>query len=267
LGNQLDTLKRDYSETVSDYTRRLREKYDDNIRLHSNLDTLNSEKNLVECQKRVMENDLNAKINYENNRNNDLDNIINMKNTDIGNITNDRNRYQIDHSNELSKRVQEQDKNNQLTKNLENDQIHYRNLLNEYDLTRTTLNKTIDDLHVQLTDETNRRNIAYDTNVSLNEQIRRTKDDLDIQIQLKNNIIDSNTRERNELNERINNLTSEKVDLSNDNVRLGNDLTASKTNADVLNNRLDTYHRLGYPYYYSYPYYSYPYSYPRYPYS
>lgn len=93
--------------------------------------------------------------------------------------------------------------------------------------------------------------------------MNRTKDDLDITIRDKLNIIEAHRIESNGLHERINNLTSEKVDLTNDNVRLGNDLSASKTNVDVLNNRLDTYHRLGYPYYYSYPYYSYPYSYPR----
>jgi len=90
LGNQLDTLKRDYSETVSDYTRRLREKYDENIRLQNNIESLNTEKNLVESEKRVMENDLNTKLTNENNRNSNLNILLNAKNTDIYNLTNER---------------------------------------------------------------------------------------------------------------------------------------------------------------------------------
>jgi chromosome segregation ATPase len=131
------------------------------------------------------------------------------------------------------------------------------------------LSKHRDDLNVELADETKRRQEAYDNNVSLNVQLKRTKDDLDLQTQLKLNIIEANIRESNGLNERISALTGERNDLTNDNTILNVDLSATRNNVDVLNSRIDTYHRIGHPYYYpGYPY-NYPsyYPYSRYPYS
>jgi hypothetical protein len=78
---------------VSDYTRRLREKYDEKIRLHNNLDILGKDKFAVENEKRYVENDLNSKITYENTRNDDLDKIIDIKNNEICNISNQRDAY------------------------------------------------------------------------------------------------------------------------------------------------------------------------------
>jgi len=62
-------------------------------------------------------------------------------------------------------------------------------------------------------------------------------------------MIESNGIEIEGLNSRINGLTIEKSDLTSDNARLNVDLSASRNNVDVLNSRIDTYQRLGYPYY------------------
>jgi len=182
---------------------------------------------------------------------------------DIDGITKDKIRYQGDHSNEMNMRITEQNTNNLLTKDLENRQVDYRNLFDRYTSSRATL----DDLNIQFSDETKRRQDAYDTNVSLTVQLKKTRDDLDINKQLLANMVESNARDANALNERINSLTAEKLDLTTDNTRLNVDLSATRNTADVLNSRIDTYHRIGYPYY-NYPYYyNYPNYYSRYPYS
>lgn len=63
------------------------------MRLQNNLETLNKDKYAVESEKRYVETNLNSKILYDNNRNNDLDKIIDIKNSDIVNITNQRDGY------------------------------------------------------------------------------------------------------------------------------------------------------------------------------
>jgi len=207
-----------------------------------------------------MENDLNTKLTLENNRNTSLNSVLNSKINTIVQLTNERTEAYGNYQNELGQKLVLQDKNSKLNKDIDLENYRYRILNDDNDNTR----KSIDDLNLRLTDTRNRRIELEGENSVLRDNINTTKDELDLTIQTKLNRFEAHRIESNALNERISSLTTEKVDLTNDNTRLNVDLSASRNNVDVLNSRIDTYHRIGYPYY-NYPYY--PYSYYRYPYS
>lgn len=195
-----------------------------------------------------METDLSNKLEYENNRNNNLNQVIDSKNNDINILSNERAKVISDYQNEHAQKIVLEDNNQKLNKELEFESIKYNNLSIDFTNTKNTLYRSIDDLNIKLSDVQNRRNILENDNIVLTHELKKTKDDLDSEIIIKNNIIESNTITINGLNDRINQLTGDNIDLRSHNNHLGTDLKATRTTVDVLNCRVDTLNRIGYPY-------------------
>lgn len=193
-----------------------------------------------------METDLSNKLEYENNRNINLNKVIDMKNNDIVNISNERSKVISDYQNEHNQKLVLEDINNKLNKDLEIESIKYNNLTSDYVNTKNTLYKSIDDLNVKLSDVQNRRIVLENDNIVLTHELRKTKDDLETEVKLKNNIIETSTININGLNDRINQLTGDNIDLRSQNNHLSTDLKATRNTVDVLNCRIDTINRIGY---------------------